>query len=165
MVDVCVSAAAVSARAAQLLDGFVSGGIIPVQVTLTVWPMVEGTVMLLVGGVDAKLSKASTAPLMQRSVASVIRAAIEKEFIFMGLISICFRVAEIPFGNRSRSKKRMYRCIVSLDFRASKETTTVQRIDMPRLESRHSLDSLSQSFGIISGCASLRRPPHRRRFG
>src|SRR6266550_6988469 len=53
MVDTCWSTNAVSANDVQLLVAFVSGGIDPVQVTLTVWPMVEGTVMASVPGVDA----------------------------------------------------------------------------------------------------------------
>jgi hypothetical protein len=63
----------VSTSAAQLLEALLPGGIVPVQVTLTVWPMVEGTVMLLEGGVDAKLSKASKTPTEQRLKASKTR--------------------------------------------------------------------------------------------
>src|SRR6266478_1006357 len=73
MVDVCVSAAGVSASTVQLLDALLPGGIVPVQVTVTVWPMVEGTVTLLVGGVDAKLSKANKTPTEQRLKANKTR--------------------------------------------------------------------------------------------
>jgi hypothetical protein len=63
MVGMCWSANGVSARFVQSLVPFASGGMVPDQVTVTVWPLLEGTVMLLVGGVDAKLNIASVAPI------------------------------------------------------------------------------------------------------
>jgi hypothetical protein len=62
MVGRCWSTAGVSARFAQSLVPFTSGGTVPDQVTVTVWPMLEGTVTLLVGGVDAKLNMANNPP-------------------------------------------------------------------------------------------------------
>jgi hypothetical protein len=49
----------------QSLEALARGGIVPVQVTETVWPMVEGTVMLSEGGVDAQASIASKTPTEQ----------------------------------------------------------------------------------------------------
>jgi hypothetical protein len=66
-----------------------NGGIVPVHVTVTVWPGVEGTVMLSVGGVDAKLSHPSDAPAEKRAVAITTRTLRmpewEVRFFFMGL--------------------------------------------------------------------------------
>jgi hypothetical protein len=80
MVDVCVSAAAVSASTAQLLDAFASGGIMPVQVFVTVWPIVEGTVTLLVGGIDAKLNMPSRTATEQRLNANKMRGLKRPDF-------------------------------------------------------------------------------------
>jgi hypothetical protein len=66
MVGMCWSTAGVPAKLVQSLVPFTSGGIVPVQVTVTVWPLLEGTVMLLVAGVEAKLTIASKAPIEQR---------------------------------------------------------------------------------------------------
>jgi hypothetical protein len=62
---------------------------VPVHVTVTVWPAVEGTVMLSVGGVDAKLSHPSDVPIEQRAVAITTRTLRMPEwevgFFFMRL--------------------------------------------------------------------------------
>jgi hypothetical protein len=41
----------------------------PVHVTVTVWPLLDGTVILLVAGVEATLNMANKAPSKQRVVA------------------------------------------------------------------------------------------------
>jgi hypothetical protein len=78
----------VSASTVQSLAGLLPAGIVPVQVTVTVWPMVEGTVTLLVGGIAAKLSKASQAPTEQRLKANKTRGLkmpdLEAGFFCMG---------------------------------------------------------------------------------
>src|SRR5436305_10718483 len=67
MVGRCWSTAGVSARFAQSLVPLTSAGIIPVQDTVTVWPLLDGTVILLAGGVEAKLNMANTTPSAQRT--------------------------------------------------------------------------------------------------
>jgi hypothetical protein len=49
----------VSANDVQLLVALANGGIVPVHVTETVWPTVEGTVILLVAGLDASAVRSS----------------------------------------------------------------------------------------------------------
>src|SRR6266480_7978410 len=62
----CWSTAGVSAKFVQSLVAFASGGISPVQVTVIVCPTAEGTVIVLVAGLDAQLNTASEAPMAQR---------------------------------------------------------------------------------------------------
>src|SRR4051794_20296494 len=62
MVGRCWSAKGVSARLVQSLVAFTPGGIIPDQVTVTFWPVVAGTVMVLVGGFEAMLNMPRNAP-------------------------------------------------------------------------------------------------------
>jgi hypothetical protein len=50
----------------QSLEPLAPAGIWPVQVTVTVWPELEGTVMLLVAGLEAQLNIASEAPVAKR---------------------------------------------------------------------------------------------------
>jgi hypothetical protein len=50
-----------------------SGGISPVHVTLIVCPTAEGTVIVLVAGVDAQLNMAREAPIMQRTRVKIRR--------------------------------------------------------------------------------------------
>src|SRR5436309_5458261 len=60
----CSSASVeLSTNGEQSLVAFVPGGIVPVQVSVTVCPAVVGTVTLLVGGVDAP-----TGPTAKRSM-------------------------------------------------------------------------------------------------
>src|SRR5438128_822380 len=103
MVDVCVSAAGRSASAVQLLDALLPGGIVPVQVTVTVWPTVEGTVMLSVGGIDAKLSKASDAPIEQR-----LKAAKTRRLKMPDLEPGFFFIVLSAFGRSSSARQRHY---------------------------------------------------------
>jgi hypothetical protein len=60
----------------------------PVQVLVTVWPMVEGTVTVLVGGVDAKLSITNIVATAQRLKANKVRGLkrpdLEVGFFFIG---------------------------------------------------------------------------------
>src|SRR5436309_4619352 len=61
----CSSASVeLSTNGEQSLVAFVPGGIVPVQVSVTVCPADDGTVTLLVGGVDAP-----TGPTAKRSMA------------------------------------------------------------------------------------------------
>ena len=89
MVDVYVSAAAVSASTVQSLDALVSGGIVPVQVFVTVWPMVEGTVTLSPAGVAA-LSASIISPIlaMKRRALIAARAVTEEVFFFIMIESL-----------------------------------------------------------------------------
>ena len=76
------------ANRVQSLVLLLSTGIVPVQVTVTVWPAVEGTVMLSVAGVEAKLSHPSDAPIEQRATVIMIRelkkAVCDWEFFRIG---------------------------------------------------------------------------------
>jgi hypothetical protein len=60
---------------------------VPDQVTVTFCPAVEGTVTLLVGGVEAKLNMASTPPTEHRPTANTVRGLnipdLEAEYFFM----------------------------------------------------------------------------------
>jgi len=64
-----------------LLAGFAARpGSFPVQVTVNVWPIVDGTVMLSVAGVDAQLKIPSDAPMEQRTKAPKMRGLKESGF-------------------------------------------------------------------------------------
>ena len=71
-----------------MLVGLLPGGIVPVQVTVTVWPIVEGTVTLLVGGVAALTANRSNAiPVRRNSMLIATRAFVEAEaFFIVGLV-------------------------------------------------------------------------------
>jgi hypothetical protein len=84
MVVVWVSAAGVSTKDVQLLVAFAKGGIVPVQVTVTVCPMLEGTVTLVVPGFDALTANRSRAtPATAKTPLRVARAVFEAEFFFI----------------------------------------------------------------------------------
>ena len=68
-----VHAADVSARFVQSLVAFASGGISPVQVTVIVCPTAEGTVIVLVGGLDAQLNKPREPPTAKRATVKMRR--------------------------------------------------------------------------------------------
>src|SRR5437867_9704790 len=83
MVGRCWSTAKVSARFAQSLVPFTSAGISPVQVTLTVWPTLEGTVMLLVGGLDASAVRTKDERVIVAMIAATITKATATRMIFI----------------------------------------------------------------------------------
>jgi hypothetical protein len=66
---------------------FTSGGIVPVHVTVTVCPAVDGTVIVLVGGVDAKLSiaikPASEHKVRAAKIRGLNRPASDEDFLFI----------------------------------------------------------------------------------
>ena len=59
IVGLCSSERGVSARFVQLLVPFTPGGILPVQVIVTFWFGVVGTVIVLMAGSEAKPTTAS----------------------------------------------------------------------------------------------------------
>jgi hypothetical protein len=63
----------------QSLVAFTSGGIDPVHFTVTVWPLLDGTVMVLVGGVDAQLNIARVIPMEHKTKAKDARRFIRPD--------------------------------------------------------------------------------------
>jgi len=72
MVTTCSSTSA-AGRAAQLLVGFVPGGIVPVHESVTVPPADVGTVTLLVGGVEPDAVAAASNPVARAMVRNNLR--------------------------------------------------------------------------------------------
>jgi hypothetical protein len=85
-----------------LLEALVSGGIVPVQVLVTVWPMVDGTVTVLVGGVEAKLSTPKRIATEQRLKANKMRGLKRPELeVGFAFIRICLcRLTSGQFDSR-----------------------------------------------------------------
>jgi hypothetical protein len=73
----------VSANVVQSLVAFVSGGIVPVQVTVTVWPPVEGTVMLSVPGEDAATVRTKEERVNVVMIAAIVTQASATRMIFI----------------------------------------------------------------------------------
>ena len=73
IVGLCSSERGVSARFVQSLVPFTPGGILPVQVIVTFWFAVVGTVIVLVAGSEATLTTARSAPNPNKATAARTR--------------------------------------------------------------------------------------------
>src|SRR5882672_4856525 len=87
MVETCLSTNAVSANDVQSLVALASGGIVPVHMTLTVWPIVEGTVMLSVPGVDAATVRTREERVNVVIIAAIVMQASATRMIFIRKLS------------------------------------------------------------------------------
>jgi hypothetical protein len=76
---------------AQLLVALLPGGIDPVQVVLTVWPIVEGTVRLLVAGVAASTVRTKEECVKVVMIAAIVTQASADKTIFIRKLSSVLR--------------------------------------------------------------------------